>query len=380
MTITQVLQQHPPSLHSILMAAQGFTPKAVQDRYAARDTSTGIVAEHVLAALEGAHTTAHAQRHAQQVASLQDSITLTQTYEGVQWAILMASAVSPTGFGHLIKAAYALDVPFLAVVCADANASNAYFDASATSGLIAFADASFLLFQDGWLLSTLAEGAVYTSQHPTVSLLADIKEGTVALVAEHRPADLHHPDHTALDHERGFWTDAVAMFYDAEDPLFDPDDEHSWSSLHEDDVQAQALRVFVALGDPDATIDFTINAADEKNGTPGGVCQGFLSGHGIDVSLFADTMDALANLEDAQGGGWEYNDGNRDRKSGYSYHTTILSMVLCPHDRDALSAHEQLRMRTQLSQEAVSDPRLAGVKDRLIAALSPSSLPQDPTP
>lgn len=305
------------------------------------------------------------KRHAH-AETLHQTLHVTYTYGAINWPTLLSSCASTTSFGNCLHFAQTANVPFLAVVNTDRNVNDSYFESHDVVSMLVFPDSSFLIFLNGWMLSTDLDGSVFQADAPWTSLLHDAQKGRVAVLAHHGLES----DLGTKDSGPGFWNTATALFYDSQDPPFNPDDETSWSSIEEDTVHQEALRLFIALGGPEAYLECSIEGKSEEG--DGGVARSYTESDGIDADLFADCLDALCHLSTAEGGAWEYNDGAYDRQSGYSFHHTLFSLRFDSDDRTACSAHEQLAMRRSLLEQATTDPRLAPMRERITALLAPT--------
>lgn len=172
-------------------------------------------------------------------------------------------------------------------------------------------------------------------------------------------------------------TDIATAYYDNDDPPFDPSgaDAPAWDNTRELRIVEHATPLFVALAqNVDATVSFTVVAADPDGDHLGHIYEDESDGEHIDVDLFLEALPLVAPIAEVTGAAWVYNDGAVDRMSGYCASSEHYAYTL-DKDRLPISAHQFLAYKTAFRARVVEDPAFDGLRDRLLAAIDGTTAP-----
>lgn len=369
------LLETAPTLHQLLTHANNLAQFGV-DNLIAFTHHPACHAQTVAAVLDGfAQDESYLGRRLREAQEAWDKAA--PSFDGRAWGRLLAAKGLPESPSGVATVARRFDLPFVQIFVPQPNENT--FGPYATVVFTLFDDGSFLAHNDGRLAvpDDWQEAALHLDEATMDDLVDDVASGMAVVLTHHGMEPFWEEaeeDGAPSDDAQRYQEDTLVaemqrIWHDHDDPPFDERSEE-WSNIDETPVRTQLLDLFLALGNPTSALEFTLMSA--SNDGDAGVNTDTLESDGFPEDLFLAIAKATINFTQLSGGQWEYNDGPRDRQSGYNFDTAIEHLTYTPDDWNAASAHARLRARDHLLEMARTDSRLEELRTDILNTLFPS--------
>jgi hypothetical protein len=356
-----MLLETPPTLHTLLTHSANAVDTKRIDATATPATS---LAQHVLDATQAAAvSTPYDERR---MAAAEQAWMGAPCGAGRNWQRLLAAQHLPTSMANIAAVATHLGVGYVQVLLSKPDLDVFYTNDTVAATL--FGDNSFLVHIDGRVAvpNDWAEPVLHLEDADVEDIGQDIAHGRALVLAGFGlnldgATGLDEEAENAYDRDLTPALDLVRVWHDHDDPPFEPGKE--WSNLWETPIMDQLEELFLALGGPDSTVEFSVESTSHGN-TPGIQEESFIYSD-FPGDLFVQVAEATIDFSNLTGGSWEYNDGPDGRLSGYSFSGSAAYLRWGPETWSQANAHKRLGARAHLLEMARTDPRLAALRNAL---------------